>query len=278
MKKNFFFKIAIILFFSVLMISCGERSFSSNNDSDSANNIADSENIIDLDNLDDSGNTADPDIVDSDVIDSEIIDSDDTAVIDETATDEENESEADDDQNSSSYPEVTGSSKKVGEVAQNLIFFDENNVEHQLSEWYKPNDASSKLIWLIFASYDGFSCRFERDDIPGLNKQEYREKGLKIILIMNGYLTGPKPSSEPGLLTNLKDTLILANGESADFNYGYLALAQQSTFAKFINDGYPVNVFIDASNMKILNHFEGWSDDQASIDSVETFIKGTLDK
>jgi len=98
---------------------------------------------------------------------------------------------------------------------------------------------------------------------------------LRVILIMNGSITGPNPGNEPAALVSLKDLMVNNNSENANHMYGYLKLDQQSSFYKFMNNGYPVNVFIDASNMEIVKHFEGWT--SSYIEQTESFIVGYLD-
>jgi len=175
------------------------------------------------------------------------------------------------------YPEnVTETSKKKGQIARNLAFFDEKNVEHSLAEWYKPNNESSKLIWIIFSTYDCTYCKIEKKDIPILNGK-HAKNGLKTILIMNGYLAGPRPDEEPAGIATLKETMVMMEGAGADHTYGYLGWAHQTEFKKFINSGYPVNVFIDAKTMEIVEHFEGWAKEKELFDEVDGFIGAMLD-
>ncbi len=172
------------------------------------------------------------------------------------------------------YPETSGSSKKRGDIAQNLHFYDHEDKELSLGHFYKEK----KLIWLIFSTYDCTYCKVQKNAIPELNKDDFVDRGFQVILIMNGYNlpVGPKPEEEPEKIAELRDAMLMAYGSQGDHVYGYLSREQQSMFRNFINQGYPVNIFIDGSTMEILDHFEGWS---AGIQTkVEGFIDFMLDE
>ena len=165
-----------------------------------------SENKYDSDNGDtqndtdptDFGDTTDADEVsDSEQNDSETADSEVTAGEVEVPDQPENPAEL-------VYPEVTSKSNEIGDVAQNVTIYDDLDVEHKLAEWYKENNPSSKLIWLIFTTYDCTPCHLLREDLLEINKPEYRKDGLKILLVFNGLLDGPQPDLEPERLSNYK--------------------------------------------------------------------------
>ncbi|HQO91149.1 MAG TPA: hypothetical protein PLX56_02375 [bacterium] len=200
---------------------------------------------------------------------------DKSEVPDETVVDEEEI--VDDAPAELLYPEeVSVTCKKAGDTARNLKFIDDKNEERSLAEWYKPNNESSKLIWLIISTYDCPYCNVEKKDIPKLNGK-YEKDGMRTILIMNGLLSAPQPTLEPDKIAKLKDTMILMEGSAADHTYGYFSSSQQTEFRKFINEGYPVNIFIDANTMKIVKHFEGWAEEQEFFDETDAFIESILD-
>jgi thioredoxin-related protein len=200
---------------------------------------------------------------------------DEAEITDETVVDEEET--VDEAPAELLYPEeVSATCKKEGDVARNLIFLDDTNEERTLAEWYKPNNESSKLIWIIISTYDCPYCNVEKKDIPKLNGK-YEKEGMKTILIMNGLLAGPQPTLEPDKIAKLKDTMMLMEGSAADHTYGYFSTSQQAEFRKFINQGYPVNIFIDANTMKILKHFEGWAEEQEFFDETDKFIESVLE-
>jgi thioredoxin-related protein len=201
--------------------------------------------------------------------------SDEAEITDETVVDEEET--VDEAPAELLYPEeVSATCKKAGDVARNLAFLDDKNEERTLSEWYKPNNDSSKLIWLIISTYDCPYCNVEKKDIPKLNGK-YEKDGMKTILIMNGLLSGPQTTLEPDKIAKLKDTMMVMEGSAADHTYGYFSSSQQAEFRKFINEGYPVNIFIDANTMKILKHFEGWAEEQEFFDETDKFIESVLE-
>ena len=180
-----------------------------------------------------------------------------------------NEEGTDEENLKAEYPEVTPTSNKNGDVAQNITIFDDQDVEHHLEEWYKPNNKSSKLIWLIFTTYDCAPCRQLKEDLLEINKAEYRKQGLKIILVFNGLLDGPQPELEPEKLANYKEMFLSEYPDTAKFEiYGYLKKEEQKVFKKFTsaygestvgNGGaYPTWAFIDASTMEIVDWGEGW--------------------
>ena len=174
-----------------------------------------------------------------------------------------------------SYPEETATSNKVGDVACNMSFYDELNAEHKLEEWYYKNNPEEKLIWLIFAAYDCMFSKSLRNNLSSVITQDMIDKGLSVILIMNGNLTGPNPGNEPSALSYLKETMVQSDSINAAYTYGYFKNDQQVYFYKFINEGYPVNVFVDTSNMKIVRHFEGW--DSSYVEQTADYINGFLD-
>lgn len=177
------------------------------------------------------------------------------------------------------YPEVTATSNKRGDIAQNLEFYDELDKKRSLAEWYKKNNNDAKLIWLIFSTYDCKYCNIEKKEIPKIYKQDYIDRGLRVVLIMNGLLAGPQVSLEPAKVAKLKSTNMTAYQEAANYSaYGYLK--SQTQFNKFINSGYPVNVFIDSRTMEILDYFEGWAEsgDTSVTIKYDKFIDYMLDE
>jgi len=172
-------------------------------------------------------------------------------VVDETP-DEATDDQSDIDQGPQSYPAETPTSNKEGDIAANLFFYDHLGNVRKLEEFY----LTKKVLWLAFLAYD---CPFSnqlKDDITTVYKSEYVEKGFEIILIENGLLSGPQTSKEPGKLAAFRDSLISSYGANADFVYGYLT--DQTVFNKYISQGYPVSVIIDADTMRIIEHLEGW--------------------
>lgn len=173
------------------------------------------------------------------------------------------------------YPEnITSTSKKEGDIARNLEFYDEKDNQRFLAEWYKENNEESKLIWIIFSTYDCPACQTEKSDIPILNGK-HASNGLKTILIMNGLLAGPRVNEEPEKIALLQEVMVSMEGKSADHVYGYLK--KQTDFRAFINAGYPVNVFIDASTMEIVRHEEGWGADDSFFNDIDNFLETMLD-
>ena len=205
----------------------------------------------------------------------------------ETSDSEENDSETTDFEVSDSdgpvelvYPEVTATSNKNGDIAQNITIYDELDVEHHLAEWYRPNNSSSKLIWLIFTTYDCPPCIILKDDLLEINKAEYRDQGFKILLVFNGFLDGPQPDLEPEKLAKYKDLYLSENPDTANYElYGYLKMEEQKVLRKFFSSpmsgSYPTWAFIDASTMEILEYGEGWAEDivEDVCKEVELFLE-----
>lgn len=205
-------------------------------------------------------------------------DTDETENNDDIAADVENTDEAPDedvDESVVPYPEASEICNSVGAIAQNLIFFDTDDKERQLAEWHQANNPDSKLIWLVFSTYDCPPCLVEKSDLPELNKTEYKDRGFTLIVIMNGlYLSGPEPDLEPEKVSKMEDDIIEVFGENGVHPYGYLK--DQAVFRKFSKSGYPTNVLIDARTMEILDHFEGW--DSSLTSQYNSFIDFVLDE
>ena len=177
------------------------------------------------------------------------------------------------------YPEVTKTSNKEGDVAQNITIFDDLDIEHKLAEWYKPNNPESKLIWLIFTTYDCPPCQILKEDLLEINKPEYKKQGFKILLVFNGLLEGPQPELEPEKLSNYKELFLSEYPETADFElYGYLRKEEQKVLHKFIplDGGYPTWMFIDASTMELIEYGAGWGYDM--VDSTCQEIEMLLEE
>lgn len=180
------------------------------------------------------------------------------------------------------YPEVDPMAKcnKEGAIAQNVIINDDQDVEHQLAEWYQKNDPSSKLIWLIFTTYDCAPCHLLKQDLLEINQPELRDQGLKILLVLNGsYTDGPQIDREPERVAQEKDMFLTEYPETGLFEiYGYLK--EQKIFRKYteglIGASYPTYVFIDASTMEILEYGQGWGD--GLVESTESKIKILLEE
>ena len=189
---------------------------------------------------------------------------DDQAQTDDVATDELL-SDADTAEPLPEYPEVTSTSNKVDDIANNLVFYDQDDVKWTLGHFYKEK----KLIWLIFSAYDCPACSLEKPALPELYKPEYVEQGFEIIFIENGLLSGPQPSKEPTKIHSFRTSMLDEYGDAADFVYGYLK--EQTIFNKFINQGYPVNVLINGKTMQIVSHQEGW--DPSGVESMDLTIQ-----
>jgi len=242
--KKFLISIAVVsaMFF---FVSCGGSS------NDSGENNADGETEEDSD---------------SEAEDSEVTDED-------TETSEEPKELA--------YPEVTNTSNKNGDIAQNITIYDDLDVEHHLAEWYKPNNPSSELIWLIFTTYDCGPCRILKEDLLEINQPEYRERGFKIILVFNGLLEGPQPELEPEKLANYKDMFLSEYPDTGRFElYGYLKDEEQKVLRKFFSSplggAYPTWAFINADDMEILEYGEGWG--EGNVEAVKNEIEMLLDE
>ena len=242
--KKFLISLAVVcaMFF---FVSCGGSS------NDSGENNADGETEEDSD---------------SEAEDSEVTDED-------TETSEEPKELA--------YPEVTNTSNKNGDIAQNITIYDDLDVEHHLAEWYKPNNPSSELIWLIFTTYDCGPCRILKEDLLEINQPEYRERGFKIILVFNGLLEGPQPELEPEKLANYKDMFLSEYPDTGRFElYGYLRDEEQKVLRKFFSSplggAYPTWAFINADDMEILEYGEGWG--EGNVEAVKNEIEMLLDE
>lgn len=190
---------------------------------------------------------------------------------DEVSDSEENDSEVEDSEVQDAdetkelvYPEVTPTSNKEGDIAQNVIMYDDLDVEHSLAEWYNKNNPSSKLIWLVFTTYDCPPCQILKGSLLKINKKEYRDKGFNIVLIFNGLLSGPQPSLEPAKLAETKDLYLWGDPDTAEFAV-YAYLKKQGLFKKFASDdygiAYPTWAFIDANTMEILIYGQGWDEE-----------------
>jgi len=180
------------------------------------------------------------------------------------------------------YPEVTPTSNKAGDIAQNVIMYDELDNRHQLAEWYSKNNKSSKLIWLIFTTYDCGPCKVLKASLAEINKKEYRDKGFNIVLIFNGYLAGPKTDEEPATIAAYKDNYLYAYPDTGQFAlYAYLqdTPEDQNFFYQFSpganNAAYPTWALIDAETMEILIYDQGW--DKSLTERVINNIEMILD-
>ena len=252
--KKFMISIAVVcaMFF---FVSCGGSSESKGDEKNDTDEVNDSEEN------------------DADVVDSEV---DDEVTDDEVADNEPGEPEE------LAYPEVTPKSNKEGDIAQNITIYDDLDVEHKLAEWYKPNNPSSRLIWLIFTTYDCAPCHILKDDLPEINSVEFKEQGLRILLVFNGsYQTGPHPEDEPAKLATFKEMFLSEYPETADFEiYGYLKNEEQKVLKKFFSSplggAYPTWMFLDASTMEIIEYGEGWG--EGMIDSARNEIKILLEE
>ena len=228
-----------------------------------------------------SDETKDSDVTDSETADEEVTDSEVTdteAADEETADTEEPDEPAEPEE--LAYPEVTKTSNKEGDIAQNITIYDDLDVEHKLAEWYKPNNPESKLVWLIFTTYDCAPCHQMKDDLPEINSREYEKQGLRIILVFNGLLEGPQPELEPEKLAEYKDIFVSEYPESADFEiYGYLRQEEQKVLKKFFSSplggAYPTYAFIDASTMEIIEYGEGWGGEMinSTKDKIEVLLE-----
>ena len=230
--KKFMISIAVVcaMFF---FVSCGGSSESKGDEKNDTDEVSDSEEN------------------DAEVVDSEVTD---------------DEAENPDDPEELASPEVTSTSNKNGDIAQNITIYDDLDVKHKLAEWYKPNNPSSKLIWLIFTTYDCPPCQILKEDLLVINKAEYREEGLKILVVFNGLLSGPQPELEPEKLSQIKDIYLSEYPDTGRFEiYGYLKQEEQKVLRKFFSSimggAYPTWMFINADNMEILEYGEGWGED-----------------
>ena len=271
MKKIIILVAAICAMF--FFVSCGDSSNESKNGGKTpGDEVSDSD-------------ANDPDSDDSEITDSEVTDSEvtDSEVTDEEPTDvEPTESTEPAEPEELAYPEVTPKSNKEGDIAQNIVFYDDLDERHELAEWYKPNNPSSKLIWLIFTTYDCPPCKILKEDLLEINLREYREHGLKILLVFNGsYQTGPHPEEEPAKLAEYKEIYLSEYPDTAQFEvYAYLRDEEQKVLKKFFSSplggAYPTWAFIDASTMEIVEWGEGWGDDM--VNSTKSKIEIMLEE
>ena len=257
--KKFLISVAVICAM-FLFVSCGGSSESKGEEKTDTDEVSDSEEN-------------DAEIVDEEITDSEVTD-------EETADTEEPDEPAEPEE--LAYPEVTPKSNKEGDIAQNIVFYDDLDERHELAEWYKPNNPSSKLIWLIFTTYDCPPCKILREDLLEINLREYREHGLKILLVFNGsYQTGPHPEEEPAKLAEYKEIYLSEYPDTAQFEvYAYLRDEEQKVLKKFFSSplggAYPTWAFIDASTMEIVEWGEGWGDDM--VNSTKSKIEIMLEE
>lgn len=184
--------------------------------------------------------------------------------------DETVDEQPDIDQGPQTYPTETPTSNKAGDIAANLTFYDHIGNMRTMEEFYQKK----KVLWLAFLAYDCPYSNQLKVDITTVYKSEYVEKGFEIILIENGLLSGPQSSKEPAKIAALRDTMLSEYGANADFVYGYLT--DQTTFYKYINQGYPVSVIIDADTMRIVEHLEGW-ESSLTVD-MEWVVSSNLDE
>jgi thiol-disulfide isomerase/thioredoxin len=258
--KKFMISIAAIcaMFF---FISCGGSSETKDGEKTDKDEVSDSEN-------------PDSEVEDSEVKDEEVADSE---VTDEETTDTEEPDEPEE----LAYPEVTPKSNKEGDIAQNITIYDDVDVKHTLAEWYQPNNPSSKLIWLIFTTYDCPPCKILKEDLLEINLREYRDQGLKILVVFNGLLSGPQPELEPEKVAEYKDIYLSEYPDTGRFElYGYLRDEEQKVLKKFFSSpmggSYPTYAFIDASTMEIVEWGEGWGDNM--VNSTKSKIEILLEE
>ena len=274
--KKFMILIAAVcaVFF---FVSCGGSSGTKDDEKNDKDEVSDSEENPDSE-VEDS-EVKDEEVTDSEVTDSEVTDSE---VADEETPDTEEPDEPAEPEELA-YPEVTPKSNKEGDIAQNITIYDDVDVKHTLAEWYKPNNPSSKLIWLIFTTYDCPPCHILKEDLLEINLREYRDQGLKILVVFNGLLSGPQPELEPEKLAEYKEIYLSEYPDTGRFElYGYLRKEEQKVFKKFtsgsaISGGaYPTYAFIDASTMEIVEWGEGWGEDM--VDSTKSKIEILLEE
>jgi hypothetical protein len=238
-RSNQVATIILTALFALFIVSCGGTDTTDEKNDDETTNDADTEEVMD-----------------EEAQDTETSDND--TIVDITTLD---------------YPTPTGSSA-TGDIIRNIIFHDELDRERAFAEWYRSNNPGSKLIWLVVSTYDCGYCVLEKKDLPKLNKKEYRDRGFSLILIMNGLLSGPQPSKEPGKISNLREDNLEAYGEGADYLYGYLKTQEEYRQLGLL--GYPQNILIDANTMEILDVFSGW--DSSLVDHYHTAINFFLDE
>jgi len=253
LMKKFMISVAVICAM-FLFVSCGGNSESKGEEKTDTDEVSDSD-------------ASDPDADDSEVADEETADTEPT---EEPAEPEE-----------LAYPEVTPKSNKEGDIAQNITIYDDVDVKHTLAEWYKPNNPSSKLIWLIFTTYDCPPCKILKEDLLEINLREYREQGLKILVVFNGLLSGPQPELEPEKVAEYKEIYLSEYPDTGRFElYGYLKDEEQKVLKKFFSNPlggtYPTWAFIDPATMEIVEYGEGWGDDM--VDSTKSKIEILLEE
>lgn len=232
-KLNYVATILFAILFALFIVSCG-GSETNGTENDEATNDADSAETVDE-------NASDAD-----------------TIVDITTLD---------------YPETGTTTGARGDITTNLVFFDELDRERALAEWFKGNNPDSKLIWLVVSTYDCPYCVVEKRDLPKMNKQDYKDRGFSLVVVMNGLLSGPQTNLEPEKVAALKDSNIFAYGEEGNYAYGFLK--SQTGLSKLGLQGYPHNILIDATNMKILDVFGGW--DTSLIEKYDKFIDFMLD-
>jgi len=241
MKKfNNVATILLTVFFALFIMSCG-GSETNETENDETTNDADTTETMDEDVQTENENVSDTDII-----------------VDLTTLD---------------YPETGATTGARGDVITNLVFFDELDRERALAEWFKGNNPDSKLIWLVISTYDCPPCRVEKSDLPKMNKQDYKDRGFSLVVIMNGLLSGPQVNLEPEKLAALKNSNIFTYGEGSNYAYGFLK--SQTSLNKLGLEGYPHNVLIDATNMEVLDVFAGW--DTSLVEKYDKFIDFMLD-
>ena len=272
MKKIIILVAAICAVF--FFVSCGD---SSNEPKNGGKTHGDEVSDSDANDQDaDDSEITDSEVTDSEVTDSEVTDSE---ITDEEPADAEPTEPTEPEE--LAYPEVTPKSNKEGDIAQNITIYDDVDVKHTLAEWYKPNNPSSKLVWLIFTTYDCPPCKILKEDLLEINLREYREKGLKILVVFNGLLSGPQPELEPEKVAEYKEMYLSEYPDTGRFElYGYLRKEEQSVMKKFFSSplqgSYPTWAFIDASTMEIVEWGEGWGEDM--VDSTKSKIEIMLEE
>lgn len=238
-RSNQVATIILTILFALFIVSCGGTDTNDEKNDDETTNDADTEEVMD-----------------EEAQDTETSDND--TIVDITTLD---------------YPTPSGKGA-VGDIIQNIVFFDELDRERAIAEWYKGNNSGSKLLWLVISTYDCPYCIVEKKDLPKINKQDYQDRGFSLVLIMNGKLSGPQVDLEPEKLASLKENNIEAYGEGANYAYGFLK--EQTLLSKIGLAGYPHNVLIDTEKMEVLDVFGGW--DSSLIDHYDTFIDFMLEE
>ena len=238
-KSNQVATIFFTVLFAISIVSCGGSDTNENENDE---------------NVDDADTEETEDVLE----DEDIIVSDTDIIVDITSLD---------------YPETGSSSDGKGDVVSNFVFFDELDRERALAEWYKGNNPDSKLIWLVVSTYDCPYCVVEKRDLPKMNKQDYKDRGFSLVVIMNGLLSGPQVSLEPEKLAELKESNIFIYGEEGNYAYGFLK--SQTIISKLKIEGYPHNILIDAKTMEILDVWGGW--DSSLVEEYDNFINYMLD-